>query len=293
MNHYTGCQPDASESPLNIALKKQKKLAKDDGRHSARLISPTIAKNLRSTFNQMVSRSAISQTTLLTGAMGEIGTAIAKRLHTEGRKIHGIDKRVNGANRTLYESLHQIDLSLDDSVIKCIDGITRENLPGSIVLAAGAYLRAGLADYTIEKARDVFGANFFGHFQILCKVIPMWLDSSFRGQVIFITSQAGVTGGRDPVYAATKGALTSLMKSIAREYGEFGVRANAVSPGPLRTHMAGVADKSRKEYYRSITPTRELAGPESIADAVAWLLSPSTSSINGITIDIDGGLIRR
>ena len=123
-----------------------------------------------------------------------------------------------------------------------------------------------------------------------------------RGSIVVISSLAGLAAGPSTVgYTTAKHALIGLTRSIARDHGTFGVRANALCPGWVRTPMAdkemdefaaaaGLGD--REAAYRTVTedvPLGRPAEPAEIAEAILFLASPASSYITGAVLPIDGG----
>ena len=122
------------------------------------------------------------------------------------------------------------------------------------------------------------GSNAFSH-QTLGSVINL---SSVA--VFFAISNAAV-------YSSIKGAIDALTRQQTVELGAFGVRVNAVAPGPVSTPGAdAVIDASGWETRRSCTPLKRLATPEDVAAAALFLLSDAAASITGVTLKIDAGI---
>ena len=135
---------------------------------------------------------------------------------------------------------------------------------------------------------DNFKSTFF-----LTRALLPTLVAQKSGRPIMITSQAAARGALDPGYAAAKGALQSFMKSIAQEYGVMGIRCNAISPGAIESPMSDGIGEERKAALTRMIPIGRFCTAVEAASVAAFLTQEETESINGGTIDIDGGFLRR
>ncbi len=188
---------------------------------------------------------------LITGATGGIGSAAGHSLARSGFDIVGIDRH-RPVDASSFRHFITADLAMYSEVSTALDGLVASfGAPFSVVLAAGIYHRRPLLDYNMIEAESVLRTNFLAALHVVREILPHLLRAK-TGRFIFISSQAGVTGGTDAVYAASKGALTSLMKSVAREHAASGIRANAISPGPIDTPMARVMGSHRQRQYEAL-----------------------------------------
>ena len=111
-----------------------------------------------------------------------------------------------------------------------------------------------------------------------------------EGRIINIASIIGHTGFTGlAAYAATKGALLSMTKSLARELGRMKITVNSISPGFMETDMTSKIGEDKLEQIRRRSPSRKLADPSDVAETIAFLLSESAASITGTDIVVDAG----
>lgn len=241
------------------------------------------------------------QTVLVTGASGGIGAAIVQRLAEEGARpiIHyGRDR---AAAEALLASLPgegmivQADLSAVDGAFALWR--EAEAAAGRIhALVNNAGIRTEISiDAEPSAWREAwqkeFQVNFFAAAD-LCKEALKHFKAQGGGRIVNMASRAGQRGyAADAMpYGATKAALINLTKSIARSFGADGVVALAIAPGWVQTDMAEeFIAKFGKQAAVADIPIGEMAQPSEIAELVAFALRSSQRSLNGATLDVNGG----
>ncbi|AOF93669.1 SDR family oxidoreductase [Sinorhizobium sp. RAC02] len=241
------------------------------------------------------------QTVLVTGASGGIGAAIVERLAAEGARpiIHyGRDRagaeallaRINGNGL-----LVQADLSAADGPFALLrEAFAAAGRIHGLVNNAGIRteisIDASPEDWKAAWQRE-FQINFFAAAD-LCKEAIRHFKATGGGRIVNMASRAGQRGyAADAMpYGATKAALVNLTKSIARSFGADGVTAVAIAPGWVRTDMAeDFIAKHGKQAAVADIPVGEMASPADVAELVAFVLRPSQASLNGATLDVNGG----
>lgn len=155
------------------------------------------------------------------------------------------------------------------------------------VPSAGIYLAHPVREMTDEQWRQTIAINLDGVFFLTRRVIHALKPDS---AIVFISSLAAHRGAYyNAHYSASKGALLSLTKSLARELGPE-TRVNAVSPGVINTPMASDLIKARGEASIAQTPLKRLGDPGEVASVIRFLCSSDASFITGETIHVNGGL---
>jgi putative flavoprotein involved in K+ transport len=240
---------------------------------------------------------------LITGGTSGIGAAAVRRVAASGAKVVITGRRLREGSQLVQEiknqggcaAFFQADLSQPEQV-KLILPFTLETF-GRLDFAFNNAATPGdsrlLADQTEENFDRVFGVNVKALFLLLRDEIKQMLAQGSGGSIVNAASVGGflaiATGGH---YVASKHAVLGLTKTAAVEYGKYGIRVNAVSPGAVRTEMLFdvFGSEAALERMASVHPIGRIGRPSEIAEAVAWLFSERSSYYTGQSLTIDGGL---
>ena len=138
--------------------------------------------------------------------------------------------------------------------------------------------------------RDVIETNLSSVFYT-CRAVARGMMRRRSGSIVNLSSIVGVHGNWGQTnYAASKAGIIGFTKSLARELGSRGVRANVVAPGYVKTRLTEVIPEEAKEVMLQSTPLARLGEPEDVAAAVRFLCSDEASFITGEVLLVDGGL---
>ncbi|MFZ1612737.1 MAG: SDR family oxidoreductase, partial [Holophaga sp.] len=160
-----------------------------------------------------------------------------------------------------------------------------------LVNNAGITLGGDLLDYSDDAWEQTYRVNLKAPFALARRLARTMKDTG-RGSIINITSlNAELAFPGNPAYVAFKGALKQLTKSLALDLGPFGIRANAIGPGYMRTSMTAksFADPVMHAHRRDHTALGRWGVPEDLAGAVIFLASDASSYVTGIDLYVDGG----
>jgi 3-oxoacyl-[acyl-carrier protein] reductase len=157
-----------------------------------------------------------------------------------------------------------------------------------LVANAGVSKTATIEETTVGDFDALFAVNVRAPFFLVQQLLPILHEGS---SVVLISSLAArAVVGTIPAYAATKGAIDTLVKHLASALGQRGIRVNAVAPGVVATDMSSFAKTDAgREYALGLQTFKRLAEPEDLGDVVAFLASSDARWITGDTIHVDGG----
>jgi len=224
------------------------------------------------------------------GAQG-IGAAIVRSFADAGAHVVIADLDIATASTLAGH----VAVHLDVSDTGLVQATMAQHGPFDIVVNnAGVDQHAFFTDTTPEDWARLLAVNLVSSFACAHAALPAMQAAGF-GRIINITSEAARLGSKGgAIYSAAKGGVIAFTKSIARENARFGITANSIAPGPIRTPMleAAVAQGGDK-ILRAMTDAtllRRLGEPEEIAAAVLFLASDQAAYITGETIGVSGGM---
>jgi 3-oxoacyl-[acyl-carrier protein] reductase len=243
---------------------------------------------------------AASPIALITGASGGIGRACAQALAEQGCAValqfnQGASRaeetalaiRANGGSAELFQS----DLSIPESAALLVDEVA-ERLGGPTILlhAAGILSEQPLLFTKPEAFQFQLQLHALAALE-LSQRMARYLRKSSSGRLVFIGSLAGAIGlGNGAAYAAAKGALHGLARSLALEIARWGATANVIAPGYIETEMLTGQDEKRRAAQLEAIPLKRYGRAEEVAALAAYLCSPAGAYLTGQVLLMDGGL---
>ena len=185
------------------------------------------------------------------------------------------------------------DLATDGGAVELImETIERAGKIDILINNAGITKDTLLMRMSDEQFEDVINTNLRSCFK-MCRAAIMPMMKNRYGRIINMASIIGVIGGAGQAnYAASKGGMIAMTKSIAAEVASRGITANAIAPGFIKTPMTDVLPEELKKTYLSQIPAGRFGEPEDIANACVFLASEEASYINGQVLHINGGMGR-
>ncbi|MCU0823223.1 MAG: SDR family oxidoreductase [Leptospira sp.] len=234
---------------------------------------------------------------LLTGGSGGIGREIVRSLILSGFSVWNLDM-VRPQSPLLQETFREINLAeapfvLERSIQKILHECQSMGEIYGIVHNAGfGGPYHPITDVSIDEWQNIFRVNIDSLFLLVKELLPNFKKNKF-GRIIAIASSLSLVGQSNSVtYSSSKHALVGFIKSIADEWGKFGITANCISPGYVDTKM-GVKENEVPGHFDEIiqkTPVKRIADPSEIARVVNFLLQKESGYISGANWTVDGGL---
>ena len=233
-----------------------------------------------------------------------MGHATALRLAADGFAVAVNDIIDDGRLAALADRIGGLavpaDIGAENSALDIVRVVGESLGEISVVVANAAAMAMGPF---LEQPQDSWWrqieVNLSGHFRLIQAVVPA-MRRCGAGRIVILTSGWGVIGHPNATaYSASKAGLIALTKGLGRELGPFGILTNAIAPSYVDTEQLQVdAEDARmsleeiRQHYRDMIPTGQLASPEDIAAAVAFLASESSSAFVGQVLQPTGGVTR-
>ena len=257
----------------------------------------SIAGNLEKMF------SLEGKVVLFTGATGGIGEALVRGLASAGAQMALCDVNAEALGK-LEKSLadegvtargYELDIMRMDNIRECAEKVTADfGRIDILVNCAGINKREGILDVLEETYDRIMNVDLKGLYFLSQEVVKQSMYKQKSGSIINIASHTSVGAlGGVSVYGAAKSAVASLTRSMAVEWAQYGIRANAIAPGHILTPLTTVTweHPERSAYLRERIAMRRPGTPEDIVGAAVMLASDASAYMSGTMIHIDGGCL--
>lgn len=249
-----------------------------------------------------------NKTAIVTGGASGIGEAISKRFAEAEAFVYILDYNKESSKKVVREikeknflaESHFCDVSNQREVLKVVENIAKKGNIDILINNAGV-AHVGNVEKTSEEDFDrLYQVNVKGAYNCLFAVIP-YMKKNKGGVIINMASIASLVGISDRfAYSMTKGAILSMTYSVAKDYIDFNIRCNAVSPARIHTPFVdGFISKNyrgkEKEMFEKLSrsqPIGRMGTPEEVADLALYLCSDNAGFITGTNFPIDGGFIK-
>lgn len=239
----------------------------------------------------------MKQSAVVTGGASGIGLAVAERLLDDGWPVAILDADAEALTRAedALSGENAIFLTTDvtdeDEVAEAFDEVVdRLGLIGGLVNSAGIARDVPAEETSAELFREILDVNLVGSF-ISAKAALERMGATLS--IVNLASVSGLRANRGRVaYGASKAGVKLMSEVLALEFGHRAVRVNCVAPGPIESPATARmhSPEDRKRWLGRV-PQGRYGEPEEVASAIAFLLSPEASYINGHTLAVDGGFL--
>jgi NAD(P)-dependent dehydrogenase (short-subunit alcohol dehydrogenase family) len=237
---------------------------------------------------------------VLTGGAGHVVGALVEDFARQGARCISVDLR-DEKLKAQAECLGANGIAIDTFSLNVKEKSSWELLllniknkyggVDALVNGAGINAPSSFLDIDEEKFREIFDVNTYGTM-LGCKIFGTLMVQQGRGSIVNISSTSS-----DPplskafAYSASKAAVTNLTKNIAREFGQTGVRVNALRPGffPTEWNMKNFLTPERAQSILTHTPMRRFGRPSELCGAAQWLISDASAFVTGTEVIVDGG----
>lgn len=257
-----------------------------------------------------IEKTLKGQKALVTGANSGIGKSVARALGKAGADVVVNYFSGEGAAKEVVEEItrggsraiaHQADVSKEDQVVGMFQRMLKEFGTIDILINnAGLQMDAPLEEMTLDQWNKVLSVNLTGQFLCAREAVREFKRrgvvkevSCSAGKVICISSVHEIIPWAGHVnYAASKGGVMLMMKSIAQEVAPYRIRVNSIAPGAIRTPINTTAWNTPEAYrdLMRLVPYNRIGEAEDIGQAAVWLASDHADYVTGISLFVDGGM---
>uniref|UniRef100_A0A182VTU3 Ketoreductase domain-containing protein n=1 Tax=Anopheles minimus TaxID=112268 RepID=A0A182VTU3_9DIPT len=236
---------------------------------------------------------------LVTGAGSGIGRATSKLLARDGAIVVAVDRNVQAAQETVSSlsatgdnAAYEMDVSSGDSIDTVLKAVVdRYKRPPTIVINSAGITRDNFLLKMPESDFDaVINVNLKGTWLVLQRFGRAMIEHELAGSMVNVSSIVARTGNMGQSnYSPSKAGVEAMTKVVAREFGRYNIRVNAIVPGFIHTPMTGTVPQKVKDMIIMQCALRRFGNPEEIGEVAAFLASDKSSYVNGTSIEVTGG----
>ena len=229
---------------------------------------------------------------LISGGTRGIGRATVGLFARHGYKVSSLSRLGKTDDAIEGVDYYACDVKDPEIVAQAVSYAINKNGNVDVLISNAGIAHSGLAqDMRYSDYRDIIDTNFGGLFNLTNAVIPNMVSQK-SGVILAVSSMWGQTGAScEALYSASKGAVDSYIKALAKELGPSGIRVNAVSPGAIETDMMSCFSEEDKRAISEDTPEGRLGSPEEVAEVLYFLQSDKASFITGQIVGVNGGYL--
>jgi NAD(P)-dependent dehydrogenase (short-subunit alcohol dehydrogenase family) len=251
------------------------------------------------------------RTILVTGGGAGIGRATALLAAEQGARVAILDVDLESANATAEEAARlgagaalpvRCDVSVESAVEAAVAACVNElGTPYGVFANAGVDRGGMVHELPVEHWTGLIAINLTGVFLTCKHALKAMLAAGTGGSIVCTSSPASLVAfaaGGAAAYSASKGGVSALVRCMALDYARYGIRVNAILPGPTHTQLlwVNVPEPERpgmQQVIDSEVPIGRMASPEEIAQSAIWLMSDGASYVTGSHLVCDGGVLAK
>jgi len=224
---------------------------------------------------------------LIVGSSSSIGNEISVLFRKASMNVITTYTSTPPSNLDAQSEAIFLDLKNDESIESFIKELNKISSRIDVVIFLAGILPGNSLDkYKFSEIDEVMAINFNGQAKLILKLLPLL---TYRSRLLLFSSISAQRGSFDPIYAASKGAILSFVKSLAKSL-PAGARINSVAPGLIQdSTMFQDMTQERQEFHRNQVPSKQLLDPQDLAKIVFDLCQDHWAHINGACIDLNGG----
>lgn len=248
-----------------------------------------------------------NKTAIVTGGGSGIGKAISETLAAQGAYVHILELNVENATITKSDieklggtaEAHQCNVADQEDVIKVVQTISEKSDINILINNAGIAHIGNVEKTSVEDLDRVYNVNVKGVYNCIYATIPYMKKTG--GVILNMTSIASTVGINDRfAYSMSKGAALTITYSVAKDYLDYGIRCNCISPARIHTPFVDGFLKNNypgkeAEMFEKLSKTQpigRMGKPQEVADLALYLCSDEASFITGTEFPIDGGFVK-
>jgi len=221
---------------------------------------------------------------IVTGGNRGIGFEITKQLLDREFEVHVLSR--SGIDHPSKKVISwTVDAANYDQTCKVVEKI---GVPNVLINNAGMMNTKTATDYGTDEIFHILNVNLITAVRLSVHLAEQMVNNG-GGRIVSIGSIAGEIGHPDIWYGISKAGIANAMRSLARSFGQQGVVANTVAPGPVETDMMKSIPQARKDRLKAATINQRFCSAKEVSEVVCWLATDAPAYINGEVIDMNNG----